>query len=137
MKQTYGRGYFVSINTELEKGKPKPSNSGNNEDAYESSSLRNHHISVMTEQLEPEDYSESANTAKVNRLKFNIMKSFPKATISKEISGMIKLNLTGVQVSEILYELSALRDADTDTNFDWSISNSTLEDVFLEVIFRF
>ena len=44
---------------------------------------------------------------------------------------MIKLNVTGIQVSEILHQLSDLREADMNINFDWSISNSTLEDVFL------
>lgn len=50
---------------------------------------------------------------------------------------MIKLNVTGVQVSEILHQLSGLKEADININFDWAISSSTLEDVFLEVILRF
>lgn len=134
LKEMYGRGYFVSINVELEKGKAV---SYSNDEGYESASLRNNHVSIMTEQLEEEDCTEKINTGKVERLKSNILRAFPKAVISKEISGMIKLNVTGVQVSEILHQLSSLREADISTNFDWSISSSTLEDVFLEVIIRF
>ena len=53
----------------------------------------------MTEQIEEEDHSERVNAAKVERLRSSILRAFPKAVISKEISAMIKLNVTGVQVS--------------------------------------
>lgn len=55
--------------------------------------------------------------------------------VSKEIGGLIKFNIAEAKVSDILEQLHSV--VDETLNFEWAISDSTLEDVFLEVIVRF
>jgi hypothetical protein len=75
------------------------------------------------------------NLEKLERIKERIFSAFPKAQISKEIGGLVKFNIAQARVSEILEQLHGL--ADDTLSFEWAISDSTLEDVFLEVIARF
>ncbi len=48
----------------------------------------------------------------------------------------MKINVGENKVSAILEGLRRLKEEEK-TNFEWSISDSTLEDVFLEVVNRF
>lgn len=58
-----------------------------------------------------------------------MMNIFSPATITKQINGFIKMNVYSTKVSEILQSLRILKEESI--NFEWSISDSTLEDVFL------
>ena len=71
----------------------------------------------------------------MEKVKERIRGAFPSASISKEIGGLIKFNIAQAKVSDILEELHRI--VDGSFNFEWAISDSTLEDVFLEVILRF
>ena len=63
------------------------------------------------------------------------MSIFPKAKLEREINGYLRYNVGQIVISEAMKELSEcgleeLRD-------NWSLSNSNLEDVFLEVVRKF
>jgi hypothetical protein len=89
----------------------------------------------MTEQIEFEKSSPQRNMERIYRIKQKILHKFSNAVINKEIGGLVKFNIPEARVSEILEYLHSL--IDDSFNFEWSISDSTLEDVFLEVIHRF
>lgn len=68
-------------------------------------------------------------------IKNTIVSIFPKAKLEREINGYLRYNVGQIVISEAMKELSEcgleeLRD-------NWSLSNSNLEDVFLEVVRKF
>ena len=71
------------------------------------------------------------------RLKERLLDIFSPATVVKEIGGLVKICIEESRVSTILEGLRVLKEQEKGVNFEWSISDSTLEDVFLEVVTRY
>ena len=75
------------------------------------------------------------NAKKVSRLKAAVKKIFPQAELEREINGYFKYNIGDIVISEAMRSLASSDLAELQGN--WSLSNSNLEDVFLEVVNRF
>jgi hypothetical protein len=69
-------------------------------------------------------------------LRDTLLEVFAPATIVKEIGGLVKICVAESRVSVILEELRRLKEKES-TSFEWAISDSTLEDVFIEVVTRY
>ena len=64
------------------------------------------------------------------RLRDRLLEIFAPAVVVKEIGGLVKIQVAESRVSVILEGLRHLKEEEK-THFEWSISDSTLEDVFL------
>ena len=133
LKSIYGRGYFVTVSVEINRLDEGPMNV-NAEMIEDDNSYIQNKVSIMSHKIEDENKGHR-NWERLMRIKSKLLAMFHPATVVKEISGVIKLSVAESTVSVLLENLEAL--SKEEEGFEWAISESTLEDVFLEVVARY
>ena len=133
LKSLYGKGYFVTVSVEMSRLNSHSIQVSPDLEEDDNSYLQRK-VSIMSDKVEEEDKNQK-NWDRLARIKAKVMEAFHPATVAKEISGLIKLNVAESRVSVLLETLQAL--SREEPGLEWAISESTLEDVFLEVVARY